>query len=159
MDEIASKVVDLLLREDERHVQHIWWAQNADLCNGAGCTPPELNDVVQALERNGLLLVNRVMGTAPYKFLAVSPTAELFARCAQALSYNPIDDEESIVRLVGADPRKQLSGPAIESELGIGAKRINRAVKRLEGRIMVIKTMGNAPFDFQVVRSLPSRGR
>ncbi|OLS20661.1 MAG: hypothetical protein HeimC3_39270 [Candidatus Heimdallarchaeota archaeon LC_3] len=109
----------------------------------------EINEGIEELEENGLVKVQKYMGTGPFNFGTIEPTYMLFLYFKEVeQNYNPFEDIKIVAATVEA--KKNISGPELMEVTKIPPVRINRASTYLEdfGIVNVKKYLGSAPFLF-----------
>ncbi|MEP7126361.1 MAG: TIR domain-containing protein [Byssovorax sp.] len=121
----------------------------------------QINDAVDELSALGLVRVTNFLGTAPYDFGHVEPTASLafHLRGSGLMPYDPEEDVKSVAAAIVQS--KNVDGSHLQETTTLSPSRINRAVSYLEdiGVVRVHKFMGTAPFDFGQVEATAATRR
>jgi hypothetical protein len=115
-------------------------------------TPDQVNETVDELASLGLVRVHRWLGTSPFAFGNVEPTAYLALHLGPTvMGYDPEDDVKTVAAAVVQ--KREADGSAIAEITGLPASRINRAVAYLEDYNLakVLKAIGTGPYAFMEV--------
>lgn len=150
LSNIASSVAMLLSFSMDQPDGHPRGYDGASISERLSLSPQQVNDAVDELSAMGAVRTMQFLGTAPYDFGHVEPTASLAfqLRGTGVLDYDPEDD----VRLVAASVAQagNADGPWIRQQTGLAPSRINRAVSYLEdyGLVSVMKFLGTSPYEF-----------
>ena len=115
-----------------------------------GLGPEAINDAVDELESRGMVTAYRAGGTTPYAFFMIEELYPLLYYFYQEVpgELNPDEDVKQAAAIIAS--MSEASGGDLTARLNWPPGRLNLAVAFLadHGIVKVVRTMGQAPFDF-----------
>lgn len=127
------------------------WFDGPEIAAALALQPVEVNDAIAELQGQHYVEDITPLGTAPYDFGQVQPTAWFYHRAAQLLSYKPDDDIKAVCRIAVAEDGAV--GSTLREKTGISIARLNRAVELIKANQLaqVIEISGTHPYSFNSV--------
>lgn len=152
LSKLAAMVGGWLLTEHSKFEDDDnYWFDGPEIAAALALQPVEVNDAIAELQGQRYVQDITPLGTAPYDFGQVQPTAWFYYKAGQLLSYNPDGDIKAVCRIAAAEDGAV--GSTLQEKTGIPPARLNRAVELIKANQLaqVIETMGTHPYSFNSV--------